>query len=115
MDGIGLFETEDRLVLRHLHEMGGRLNLYALHERYSLSPGQAYSASQRLCEMGIATREGLMLVETERGFELCVSLAQELWPSLQEKAWKDVPAKIAQKRESATALYCPPAMSKSQG
>lgn len=112
MENIRLHATEDRVILRELHEAGGKINLYDLHKRYQLSPGQVFSACHKLAAMGLAARNGLTLEETPLGFELCVTSASSLWPQLEVLDWKAVPQKIRQRSEAGSALYCPAHMAR---
>src|SRR5687767_1553858 len=104
---VRLSATEDRLVLRDLHQSGGTINLYELHKRYRLSPGQIFSACEKLRTMGLAERNGLTLQETEKGFAYCVTAAHDIWTAVDQPEWKSIPEKIKPRSEVGAALYCP--------
>jgi len=78
-----LDQTEDLLVLREIFSSGGAASAYSLHQKYRLSPGQIFSAANKLQALGLAS-----FVETETDFQVrlsstgavfCVANADAIW------------------------------------
>jgi hypothetical protein len=105
---IELDQTEDRLTLAELFRSGGEIDVYDLHQKYRLSPGQIVSVMSKLAGLGIARAEGTKLALSTYGVQFVLARADLIWGTNEQRHWKSaLPEKYANLVREEQILYCP--------
>jgi len=99
-------DSSFRLVLRHLFSSVDYFDLYALHEKYKLSPGQILAAIAWLSENGYVEQLGTTARLTAEGREWLVRERFLLFQST-EKPWDAVPDGLRVERIRPNEPYMP--------
>lgn len=95
----------EREVYQRLFSHDGWLDLFELHTRWSLSPGQLSSAIEKLLEERMVEVKGTNAKLTERGRVWIVKNRREIFMDVERK-W-DVPKAVSEHRIAAGEPYLP--------
>jgi hypothetical protein len=106
-----LDQTEDTVVLRELFATDGTVSAYDLHRRHRYSPGQIYSAAQKLLKLGLVEvvedPSGFLIKISEAGADFCVANAGRIW-SDRALHWKGaLPDRFESADRAVNVYYCP--------
>ena len=99
-------DSSFRLVARYLFDSVDYFDLYELHEKYKLSPGQILDATAWLSENGYVEQSGTKARLTAEGREWLIRERFWLFQS-DEKPWREVPDGLRVERIRPNEPYMP--------
>jgi len=100
-------ESFEREVLRALFSCPEWYDLYALHERFLLSPGQLAHAVRAYEADGLVESDGLNARLTQKGRVWVFENRRRLFLNEQRRTWADIPSFIRIRSLAPTEPYLP--------
>src|SRR5689334_20346450 len=99
--------SADKELLLALYSTKDWVDLYVLHERFLLSPGQILSSSERFGKLGVLEADGLRARLTSRGRRWVVEHRNVLLQSGRDRSWTSPSLRPILSRKSAAEPYLP--------
>ena len=102
-------QVEDRIILRSLFSSNGELNVYELHKKYLLSPGQISRSLRKLSSLDIISMdvENAIFEITENGREIILFNRRELFGRPLHKVWQNIPEEMLVAKVEQDMPYLP--------
>lgn len=99
--------SPEREILRALYEARDWLDLYILHERYLLSPGQLSSAVRKFEAAGIVVSQELKVRLTDRGIIWLLKYRKSIFMSGHSRPWAKIRSNMRKEPIDPFSPYLP--------
>ena len=101
------FNSAERELLLEAIGMKGWVDIYILHDKFLLSPGQLSNAVRRLEALGLIISDGLLIKMTDLGRRSLVRQRRTVLWANQSRNWVVIPDELQAPTVQPRELYLP--------